>query len=111
LTTGNEATGPPSALRSVRSEGEVHAREDLLQEHKAAQAEPDWQADYTGTRPKVERKIAHFVRRTWGGRKARVRGKTRIGTDADTRAAAVNWARLATLGVTHSGDTWTPAPP
>jgi len=89
----------------------IHAREDLLQEHKTAQAEPDWQADYTGTRPKVERKTAHFVRRTWGGRKARVLGKTRIGTDADTRAAAVNWARLATLGVTRHGDTWTPAPP
>jgi len=89
----------------------VHAREDLLQEHKTAQATPQWQETYTGTRPKVERKTAHFVRRTWGGRKARVRGKTRIGTDADTRAAAVNPARLATLGVTHSGDTWTPAPP
>ena len=77
----------------------IHPRADLLQEHKAAQASPDWQADYTATRPKVERKIAHFVRRGWGGRRARVRGKTRIATDADTRAAAVNWARLATLGV------------
>jgi hypothetical protein len=89
----------------------VHAREDLLQAHKAAQATPEWQEAYTGTRPKVERKIAHFVRRAWGGRKARVRGKTRIATDADTRAAAVNWARLATLGVTHSGGAWTAAPP
>jgi hypothetical protein len=89
----------------------VHAREDLLQEHKTAQASPQWQEAYTGTRPKVERKIAHFVHRAWGGRKARVRGKTRIGTDADTRTAACNSARLATLGVTHSGDTWTAAPP
>ena len=86
-------------------------REDLLQAHKAAQASPDWQADYTGTRPKVERKTAHFVRRGWGGRKARVRGRTRIATDADTRAAAVNWARLATLGVTHHGGAWRAAPP
>ena len=89
----------------------IHAREDLLQAHKAAQASADWQADYTGTRPKVERKIAHFVRRGWGGRKARVRGKVRVATDVDTRAAAVNWARLATLGVTHHGGTWTAAPP
>ena len=89
----------------------IHAREDLLQAHKTAQTSPDWQEAYSGTRPKVERKIAHFVRRAWGGRKARVRGKTRIGTDADTRAAAVNWARLATLGVTHSGGAWTAAPP
>lgn len=89
----------------------IHASEDLLQAHKAAQADPDWQAAYTGTRPKVERKIAHFVRRSWGGRKARVRGLTRIGADADTRAAAVNWARLATLGVTLTGGAWTAAPP
>ncbi|MCU4187482.1 hypothetical protein K6U06_24200 [Acidiferrimicrobium sp. IK] len=47
----------------------------------------------------------------WGGRKARVRGAIRIATDADTRAAACNWARLATLGVTHHGGTWTVAPP
>jgi hypothetical protein len=89
----------------------IHAREDLLQEHKAAQASPDWQEVYSGTRPKVERKIAHFVRRSWGGRKARVRGRARIATDADTRAAAVNWARLATLGVTRYGGAWTAAPP
>jgi hypothetical protein len=89
----------------------IHAREDLLQEHKAAQADPDWQDAYTRTRPKVERKIAHFVRRSWGGRKARVRGSARIATDADTRAAACNWARLATLGVTHYGGAWTAAPP
>jgi IS5 family transposase len=89
----------------------IHRREDLLQAHKTAQADPAWQAAYTGTRPKVERKIGHFVRRGWGGRKARVRGKTRVGTDADTRAAAVNWARLATLGVTRIGGTWAAAPP
>jgi IS5 family transposase len=89
----------------------IHAREDILQAHKAAQADPDWQDAYTGTRPKVERKIAHFVRRSWGGRKARVRGQTRIATDADTRAAALNWSRLATLGVTLAGGAWTAAPP
>jgi IS5 family transposase len=89
----------------------IHRREDLLQAHKAAQGDPAWQADYTATRPKVERKIAHFVRRGWGGRKARVRGKTRIATDVDTRAAALNWARLATLGVTHTGRTWAVASP
>ena len=89
----------------------VHRREDLLQEHKAAQADSDWQTDYSGTRPKVERKIAHFVRRSWGGRRARVRGKARVSTDADTRAAALNWSRLATIGVTRSGGRWATAPP
>jgi hypothetical protein len=89
----------------------IHRREDLLQAHKAAQATPEWQADYTGTRPKVERKIAHFVRHPWGGRRARVRGITRITTDADTRAAVINWARLAVLGLTYIGGRWTAAPP
>ena len=89
----------------------IHAREDLLQAHKAAQRDPDWQEAYTGTRPKVERKIAHFVRRSWGGRRARVRGIVRIATDADTRAAAINWGRLSTLGVTRTGGKWTAAAP
>ena len=89
----------------------IHPREAVLQAHKAAQADPAWQDAYTGTRPKVERKIAHYVRVAWGGRKARVRGKERVATDVDTRAAAVNWARLATLGVTFTGGTWTTAPP
>ena len=89
----------------------IHAREDLLQSHKAAQATPEWREAYTGTRPKVERKIAHFVRRAWGGRKARVRGRLRIATDADTRAAAINWSRLSVLGLTHAGGAWTIAPP
>jgi IS5 family transposase len=105
----------PLAARCTTATGgrtvTIHRREDLLQAHKAAQATPEWQADYTGTRPKVERKIAHFVRHPWGGRKARVRGVVRIATDADTRAAAVNWARLATLGLTHTGGAWSAAPP
>lgn len=46
-----------------------------------------------------------------GGRKARARGKTRISTDADTRAAACNWSRRATLGVTHYRWAWTAAHP
>ena len=59
----------------------------------------------------MERKIAHFVRRPWGGRKARVRGQARIATDADTRAAALNWSRLATLEVNFFGGGWITAPP
>jgi len=53
----------------------------------------------------------HFVRKPWGGRKARVRGKQRIATDADTRAAGLNWARLGVLGVTFARGKWTAAPP
>lgn len=89
----------------------IHRRESVLQAHKAAQADPAWQDAYRGTRPKVERKIAHFVRVAWGGRKARVRGRSRVSSDADTRAAACNWSRLATLGVAFSGGAWATAPP
>ncbi|MGH9003010.1 MAG: IS1182 family transposase [Acidimicrobiia bacterium] len=89
----------------------VHPKEAVLQRHKAAQADPAWQAEYRSTRPKVERKIAHFVRVAWGGRKARTRGTARIATDVDTRAAAVNWARLATLGAFMADGRWAAAPP
>ena len=41
---------------------------------RAAQADPAWVADYQATRPKVERKIGHLMRRRHGGRRARVRG-------------------------------------
>jgi len=89
----------------------IHPKEAVLQRHKAAQVDPAWRAEYRSTRPKVERKIAHFVRVAWGGRKARTRGKARVSTDVDTRAAAVNWARLATLGLGVVDGRWAAAPP
>ena len=89
----------------------VHPKEEVLQRHRKAQADPAWQAEYRSTRPKVERKIAHFVRVMRGGRKARARGKARVAADADTRAAAVNWARLANLGACVVDGRWAAAPP
>jgi hypothetical protein len=89
----------------------IHAHEQILQNHKAEQQSAAWQQAYTATRPKVERKIAHFVSRVWGGRKARVRGQDRIRTDVDTRAAAINWSRLDVLGVHWNGATWAAAGP
>lgn len=91
--------------RSIR----IHRQEALLQRAKAAQATPEWQHAYRSTRPKVERKIAHFARAGWGARRARTRGVKRVTTDAITRAAAVNWARLATLGITFTNGRWTAA--
>jgi hypothetical protein len=83
------------------------------EQHLAAarerQADPDWQSDYTATRPKVERKLAHTMRRKHGGRRARVRGKTKIAADFSLLAAAVNLARLATLGLTHRDGEWAAA--
>jgi hypothetical protein len=89
----------------------IHPRETVIQQAKADQAAPEWKDAYRGTRPKVERKIAHFVRVAWGGRRARTRGARRVATDVDTRAAAVNWSRLATMGVTFIGGAWATAPP
>jgi hypothetical protein len=92
--------------RSIR----IHPKEEILQHAKTAQADPERQHAYRSTRPKVERKIAHFVRVAWGGRKARSRGRQRVTTDAVTRAAAVNWARLATIGIAFTDGRWTTAP-
>ena len=73
---------------------------------RTQQARPAWQARYRADRPKVERKISHFARRPFGGRNARVRGRRRISTDVDTRAGAINLARLAVMGLHHDGERW-----
>jgi hypothetical protein len=64
---------------------------------RTAQADPVWVAEYKATRPKVERKIAHLMRRRHGGRRARVRGITKVAADFSLLAAAVNLARLGAL--------------
>jgi hypothetical protein len=69
---------------------------------RAQQQHPAWQADYRATRPKVERKIAHLMRRRHGGRRARMRGRLRIAADFNLLAAAVNLTRLATLGLAYT---------
>ncbi len=84
----------------------VHRFEALLQRARQQQATPEWKSAYRADRPVVERKIAHFTRRVWGGRKGRTRGLKRIATDLDTRAGAVNWARLAVLGPHVGNNGW-----
>jgi hypothetical protein len=84
----------------------VHPREATLTKHRVRQADPAWKQRYRATRPKVERKIGHFVRRSWGARKARTRGKARILTDVLTRAAVLNLARLGVLGLRHQPSGW-----
>lgn len=76
--------------------------EQQLAAARARQQHPDWVADYRATRPKVERKIGHLMRRRHGGRRARVRGLVKVGADFALLAAAVNLARLAVLAVTHT---------
>jgi hypothetical protein len=77
----------------------VHAHENVLARARARQTDPDWQADYRATRPKVERKLGHLMRRRHGGRRARVRGQLRLDADFRLLAAAINLARLAVLGL------------
>ena len=85
----------------------INEHEAILQQARADQADPEWIATYRANRPLVERKIAHLVRRGWGGRRGRTRGLRRIATDLDTRASAINWARLATLGLAFGPSGWT----
>jgi hypothetical protein len=82
----------------------INEHEAILQAAREEQRDPAWLAAYRANRPLVERKIAHFVRR---GRRGRTRGLRRIAADLDTRAGAVNWARLATLGLTFGTSGWT----
>jgi hypothetical protein len=79
-----------------------------LADARRRQRDPDWQADYRATRPKVERKIGHLMRRRHGGRRARVRGTRKVDADFNLLAAAVNLARLAVLGLRyHPAGGWT----
>ena len=84
----------------------INSHEELIQQARAEQADPKWKARYKQDRPKVERKISHFVRRPWGGRKARTRGLKRVATDIDMRAGAINLARLAVFGLSFGSDGW-----
>ena len=78
---------------------------------RTTQADPAWRAEYRATRPKVERKIGHLMRRRHGGRRARVRGQTKVAADFSLLAAAVNLARFGVLGLTRiSGPSWVLAP-
>ncbi len=81
--------------------------EAALARARQRQTEPDWQADYRATRPKVERKLAHLMRRRHGGRRARVRGRPKVDADFSLLAAAANLARLATLGLCSTTTGWT----
>jgi hypothetical protein len=88
--------------RSIR----VGPHEAALTRARAHQTDPAWQADYKATRPKVERKIGHLMRRKHGGRRARMRGQTKIDADFNLLAGAVNLARLATLGLSLTPAGW-----
>jgi IS5 family transposase len=84
----------------------VGVNEASLARARAEQTDPAWRDDYRATRPKVERKLAHLMRRRHGGRRARVRGTIRVDADFTLLAAAANLARLAVLGVQSTPNGW-----
>lgn len=87
----------------------VGLNEAVLTRARKRQQHPGWVADYRATRPKVERKIAHLMRRRHGGRRARVRGTEKVGADFSLLAAAINLARLGVLGAFSTAAGWTVA--
>lgn len=87
----------------------VGRHEQRLADARAEQQQPHWQADYRATRPKVERKLGHLMRRKHGGRRARVRGQDKVDADFNLLAAAVNIARLTVLGLRSTGTGWATA--
>jgi hypothetical protein len=73
----------------------LHKHDRLILEARRHQRSSAWRTNYKATRPKVERKIAHLMRRRHGGRRARMRGTERIGHDFMMLCAASNLHRLA----------------
>ena len=87
----------------------VGRHEQRLADARQQQKDPAWVADYRATRPKVERKLGHLMRRRHGGRRARMRGTIKIDADFNLLAAAHNLARLAVLGIRSTTTGWTVA--
>jgi Transposase DDE domain/Transposase domain (DUF772) len=77
----------------------LHKDERLLIEGRERQKSPERRARYKATRPKVERKLAHLMRRRHGGRRSRMRGIERTGQDFILLCAAANLHRLAMLAL------------
>jgi len=84
----------------------IGPHEQALADARARQSDPAWMADYRATRPKVERKLGHLMRRRHGGRRARVRGTARVDADFRLLASAVNLARLAARGLHRTRQGW-----
>lgn len=107
---GDGCTGCPLRTQCTNAKGgrtiRVGIYEAALARARERQQDDDWKADYRATRPKVERKLGHMMRRRHGGRRARVRGRTKVDADFNLLAAATNLARLAVLGLHSTPTGW-----
>ena len=102
-------TCPLAAQCTTAKEGRtitIGPHEARLAAARIRQSDPAWKADYRATRPKVERKISHLMRRRHGGRRARVRGLAKTAADFALLAAAVNLARLGVLRTAYRNGAW-----
>lgn len=97
-----EACTNAAGGRTIR----VGIHEAVLARARRRQQAGEWRDDYRTTRPKVERKLAHLMRRRHGGRRARVRGTPKVDADFNLLAAAANLARLAVLGLQSTPTGW-----
>jgi len=84
----------------------INSHEEALARARKRQSDQSWRDDYRATRPKVERKLAHLMRRTHGGRRARMRGTQKVDADFRLLAASTNLARLGVLGVRSTQRGW-----
>lgn len=107
---GNLCANCPLQARCTNSKAgrivTLHPKHDVLQRERERQRDPAWKARYQATRPKVERKLAHMMRRRHGGRRARVRGVLRVAADFSLLAAATNLLRVALLGPRGTCSSW-----
>jgi hypothetical protein len=108
---GSHCKACPLRVNCTLSKGgrvvRIHPKEKTLQQARSRQRDPGWKTRYRATRPKVERKFGHMMRRRHGGRRARVRGCLRVKHDFALLCAATNLKRLAILHVRHDGVRWT----
>ena len=84
----------------------VGIHEAVLTRARQRQQATEWQDDYRATRPKVERKLGHLMRRRHGGRRARVRGTPKVDADFNLLAAAINVARFGILRLQSTPAGW-----
>ena len=84
----------------------IHLHESALAAARARNRDPIWRHRYRTTRPKIERKLGHLMRRRHGARNVRVRGLIKVAADFDMLAAAHNIARLARLGLKSTPAGW-----
>jgi len=107
VTIRSRAASTATLSLSERTVGITGGAHISAQETPIGEPTPAWRADYRATRPKVERKIGHLMRRRHGGRRARDRGQTKVAADFSLLAAAVNLARFGMLGLTRAtGPRW-----